>query len=145
MFATSVRVRPWSARCSPRSVGRVTTIWSSTCSTFMSRLTRSESSPLGPLTRTISGSIATVTPAGTGMGCLPMRDMLVSGGLPDLRHNLAANARVAGIVAGHNASRRRDDRGSHPALDAGNVVVVDIRALARARYALQARDHGLAR
>ena len=38
-------------------------------------VTRSDSSPLGPFTVTRSGSIETVTPAGTGMGCLPMRDM----------------------------------------------------------------------
>ena len=34
-----------------------------------------ESSPLGPFTRTDSGSIATVTPAGTGIGCLPILDI----------------------------------------------------------------------
>ena len=38
---------------------------SSTCSTAMSRWIRSDSSPLGPLTVTLSGSIAMVTPAGT--------------------------------------------------------------------------------
>ena len=44
----------------------------------MSRCTRSVSSPLGPLTVTRSGSIETVTPAGTVMGCLPIRDMACS-------------------------------------------------------------------
>ena len=39
---------------------------------------RSDSSPLGPLTVTRSGSIAIVTPAGTGMGCLPIRDIVFS-------------------------------------------------------------------
>jgi hypothetical protein len=38
---------------------------------------RSINSPFGPFTRTDSGSIATVTPAGTGMGCLPILDMSV--------------------------------------------------------------------
>ena len=41
----------------------------------MSRLTRSLSSPLGPFTRTLSGSIETVTPDGTGIGCLPILDI----------------------------------------------------------------------
>ena len=78
MLATSVRVRPCSARCSPRSVGRVTRTSSPTCSTAMSRAMRSESSPLGPLTVTRSGSIAIVTPEGTGMGCLPILDIVYS-------------------------------------------------------------------
>ena len=66
----------------------------------MSREMRSDSSPLGPFTRTDSGSIATVTPAGTGMGCLPILDI---SRLPDLRQDLAADARGARVVAGHHA------------------------------------------
>ncbi len=69
----------------------------------MSRCTRSCSSPLGPLTRTDSGSIVTVTPAGTGMGCLPILDTVVALALPDLRQDLAADARRARVVAGHHA------------------------------------------
>src|SRR5579875_1808477 len=111
MLAIRVRVRPCSSRCGPRSVGRVTVIVSPSCVTVMSRLTRSDSSPLGPLTVTRPGSIAIDTPAGTLMGCLPMRDMAFSG-LPDPRHDLATDARLAGLVAGHDALRRRDDRGA---------------------------------
>jgi len=44
----------------------------------MSRGTRSDSSPFGPFTLTRSGSIEIVTPAGTGMGCLPIRDMSIA-------------------------------------------------------------------
>src|SRR5581483_10344074 len=109
----------------------------------MSRLTRSDSSPLGPLTITRSGSIATVTPAGTGMGCLPMRD-IASDGLPDLRQHFAADALDAGLVAGHEALGGRHDRRPHAALNPGDVGMVDVGALARARDALQAADHGLA-
>src|SRR5205823_2784918 len=144
MLATSVRVRPCSARCSPRSVGRVTTIWSSLCSIFMSRWTLSESSPRGPLTVTRSGSTATVTPAGTGMGCLPMRDMLDTG-LPDLGHHFAAHAGDPRLVSGHHTPRRRDDRRAHDALHARDVRVVDVGALPRARDALQPGDDRLAR
>src|SRR5436190_1260092 len=100
MFATSERVRPCSARCSPRSVGRETTTVSPSWATSMSRGMAVESSPLGPLTRTLPGSIATVTPLGTGMGCLPMRDILSS---PDLREDLA------GAVAGRGLQRPRLD------------------------------------
>jgi hypothetical protein len=55
---------------------------------------------LGPFTRTDSGSIATVTPAGTGMGCLPILDI----------RSLTRPARGprrrrprARVVAGHHA------------------------------------------
>src|SRR5690348_15509893 len=150
MLATSVRVSPCSARCSPRSLGRVTTSWSppspssrGDCFTVISRGMRSDSSPLGPLTVTRSGSIATVTPAGTGIGCLPIRDIAFLG-LPDRRHHFAADALEAGVVPGHHAGGRRDDRGAHAALDPRDVVVVDVRALARARDALHAADHRLA-
>src|SRR6478752_6128954 len=111
----------------------------------MSRCTRSVSSPLGPFTVTRSGSIETVTPAGTVMGCLPIRDMACSTGLPDLRHHFAADALAAGLVPGHDPLGCRHDRGAHATLDAGDVGMVDVGALARARDSLQAADHRLAR
>ena len=66
----------------------------------MSREMRSDSSPFGPLTRTVSGSIATVTPDGTAIGCLPILDIRS----PDLCEDLAADARRARVVAGHHAT-----------------------------------------
>ena len=51
------------------------------CATLISRGIRSESSPLGPLTVTSSGSIVTVTPDGKGIGCFPILDMVVSGSI----------------------------------------------------------------
>src|SRR5581483_5475951 len=109
----------------------------------MSRLMRSDSSPFGPLTVTRSGSIAMVTPAGTRMGCLPMRD-IASDGLPDLRHYFAPDALDAGVVAGHEPLGGRDDGRAHAALHPRDVGVVDVGALPRARDPLQARDHRLA-
>src|SRR5437588_5947958 len=140
MFAISERVRPCSARCSPRFVGRLMRIWPSSCSTRMSRWILSVSSPRGPLTVTRSGSIETVTPPGTGMGCLPIRDIA----LPDPRHDLAADALDPRVVAGHQPLGRGDDRGPHSALDAWDVVVVDVRPPAGPRDALEAGDYGLA-
>src|SRR4051794_5018212 len=137
MLATSERVSPCRARCSPRSVGRLTSSSSPSCSTAMSRWMRSVSSPLGPLTRTSSGSIDTVTPEGTGMGFLPIRDMVW---LPDVRDDLAADARVATLVAGHHASRRGHDRRPHAAEHLRDLGVVDVAALAGARDAPQAGD-----
>src|SRR5947209_18367764 len=137
MFAISVRVSPCSARCSPRSVGRVTRISPSTCSTLMSRGTRSDSSPFGPLTVTRSGSIATVTPDGTAMGCLPIRDMA----LPDPSHDLAADALAPGDVSGHHSPRGGDDGRAHPALDPRDVLAVHVRAAAFPRHPAHARVH----
>src|SRR5207248_9957724 len=139
MLATRVRVSPCSARCSPRSVGRVTSTSSPTCSTAMSRCTRSESSPLGPFTVTRSGSIATVTPLGTAVGCLPIRDIVLKL-LPDPSHDLATHALLASLVAGHDPLGGRNDRGAHAALDARDVAVVDVGALTRPRHALHPGD-----
>src|SRR5213596_3682687 len=133
MLAISERVSPCRARCSPRSVGRLTSSSPSDFSTEMSRLMRSSSWPPGPATRTTSGSIVTVTVSGRGMGFLPMRLMRS----PDLRHDLAAHAGLAGLVAGHHAARRRDDRRPHPALDLADAAGGGVVALARARDPLQ--------
>src|SRR5437016_3986128 len=99
---------------------------------------RSASSPLGPFTRTCSSSIATVTPAGTGMGCLPIRDTAPRS--PDLRQELAADTRGASVVAGHHAARGRHDRGTHATQDPRDLLGVDIRPLPRTRDAAQAGD-----
>src|SRR5215210_4215582 len=134
MFAIRERVSPCSARCSARSVGRVTRSSSPSWRTSIDRFLRSWRSPRGPATRTTSGSIVTVTPVGTGMGFFPMRDM----GLPDLRHDLAADALAAGVVAGHHAAGGRDDGGAHAAEHLGDGTGVDVGPLARARDALEA-------
>src|ERR1700689_995738 len=139
MLATKERVRPCSARCSPRSVGRETSSCSPSCTTAMSRWMRSESSPLGPLTLTISGSIATVTPEGTGMGCLPILD-IAAAPLPDLRQDLAADAGDARVVAGHDTLGGGDDGGAHAALHLGDGARVDIGAPPGTRDAAQPGD-----
>src|SRR3954466_10605018 len=113
MLATSERMSPCRARCPPRAGGRFATGSPSFCSTPMSRDLRSDSAPRGPVTWTTSGSTVTVTPSGTGMGFLPIRDIA----LPDLRDDLAAHAGAPRLVAGHDATRCRDDRGAHAALD----------------------------
>src|SRR5215207_734374 len=138
MLAISVRVRPCSARCSARSVGRLTSSWPSSCVTSITRALRSSRLPRGPATRTTSGSIVTVTESGTGMGFLPMRDMAR---LPDLGDDLAADARLARVVAGHHAVGRGQDRGPHAAQHLRNVLGVDVGALAGPRDAPNPRDH----
>src|SRR3954453_4841201 len=138
MFAISERVSPCRARWSPRSVGRLTTIVPSSCSTVMSRDTRSSSSPRVPLTRTTSGSMNTSTPAGTGMGCFPIR--LIAGS-PHVGDDFAADGLALGLVAGHHAAGGRHDRRAHAAEDLGDLARVDIGAAAGRGHALQPRDH----
>src|SRR3954471_16823502 len=136
MFAIKLRVRPCRARCSPRSVGRVTRIWPSSSLTSIARALASESSPLGPFTLTCSAAMLTSTPSGTAMGCFPIRDM----GLPDPRHQLAADARAAGVVAAHHAAGGGDDRGAHAAQHLRDLARPHVAAVARARQAVDARD-----
>ena len=78
MLAMSVRVSPWSALWRVSSVGRDTVIVLPSSFTIISACTVRESSPLGPLTRTIWPSISAVTPEGTVTGRLPIRDMASS-------------------------------------------------------------------
>src|ERR1700730_18112765 len=103
----------------------------------MSLWIRSLNSPLGPLTRTDSGSIETVTPDGTGIGCLPILDTARS---PDLGQDLAAEALGTRVVAGHHAMRGRDDRGAHATEHLRYVLGIDVCALPGTRDAPQPRD-----
>src|SRR6185437_13551524 len=140
MFATSVRVRPWSARSSPRSVGRVTTTSPSRCSIFIRAGTCCCSVPSGPATATRAGSIVTVTPSGTGMGALPI--LLIA--LPDEGHHFAADPALLCGAARDETGRGREDRDAHPAEYARKAVLPGVDPTARLRHALQAGDHPLA-
>src|SRR6266511_1597123 len=105
MFATSVRVRPWSARSSPRSVGRVTTISPSRCSICIRVGTRCESSPSGPFTCTRPGEIATFTEVGSSIGFFPIRLMR----LPNEANDFAADAFALGDTTHDEPTRRGQD------------------------------------
>src|SRR5215212_11792680 len=122
MFAIRLRVSPCRARCSPRSVGRVTVTVPSSCSIFISAERAWCNSPFGPLTAMLPGAISTETASGTGTGFLPIR-LICS---PDVGDDLAADAFLTRFVAGHHAGGGADDRGSGPAVDAGDVFVVDV-------------------
>src|ERR687897_866982 len=139
MFAIRLRVRPWRARCSPRSVGRVTRSSPSSCFTSMSRFLRSASSPFGPFTLTSSGSMVISTPSGRATGCFPMR--LTS---PPPCDQLAAHAGAARLMARHDAPRGRHDRRAHAALHLWQGARLDVLAAARLRHALDALDDRLA-
>src|SRR4051794_1207722 len=140
MFATSVRVRPCSARSSPRSVGRFTVTTPSACSIFIRAGTCCCSVPSGPATATRAGSIVTVTPSGTWMGALPI--LLIP--LPDEGHHFAADAALLRGAARDETGRGREDRDAHPAEHARKTVFPGVDPAARLRHALQAGDDPLA-
>src|ERR1700751_5062257 len=127
MFATSVHVRPGSARYSPRSVGRVTTTSPSRCSIFIRVGTCCWSVPSGPATATRAGSIETGTPSGVEMGALPIR--LIR--LPDESHHFAADSALLRGAARDEAGRRREDRDAHPAEHARQPVLARVDPAAR--------------
>src|SRR5436305_6427856 len=111
MFAISVRVRPCSARSSPRSVGRVTVTAPSSCAISMRCGTTWRSSPFGPETVTRPGSTETMTPAGISMGRFPIRLMA----LPDVAEDFSADAFLLGGAARDDAAGRGHDRDAHAA------------------------------
>jgi hypothetical protein len=76
MLARRVRVRPWALLDSRVSSGRVTISSSPSRVMVMDGRNVRVSSPLGPFTVTVWPSMVTSTPAGTGMGILPIRDIL---------------------------------------------------------------------
>src|SRR6187399_1865402 len=139
MLAIKLRVSPCRARCSPRLVGRSTVSTPSACSTFISLDSAWPSSPFGPLTAIWPGLTSTVTASGTVIGFLPIRLISCS---PDVGDDLAADALCLGFVAGHDANRGADDRRPGTAVDARNLVVIDVTATAGARNSFQAGDHG---
>src|ERR1044072_2270319 len=136
MFAIRLRVSPWRARCSPRSVGRLTTIVPSSFSTVSSAERLCSSSPFGPLTATRPGATSTVTASGTGMGFLPILLM----GSPNVGDNLAADSLRLRLVPCHHAGPGADGRRAGAAQHAGHMFVVDVAAPARARDALESGD-----
>src|SRR5206468_8349161 len=119
MFAISVRVRPCSARSSPRSLGRVTTIVPSSCWIDMRWGTTWRSSPFGPCTVTRPGSTVTVTPAGTSIGLFPIR-LIAS---PHETDDLAADAFALGGAARDHAAGGGQDGGAHAAEHARQAIL----------------------
>src|SRR6266542_3094968 len=105
MLAIRLRVRPCRARFWRSSSGRVTltVLPASSYSMRMFAWTGTSSLPLGPSTKTLPSATRTLTPAGTAIGCLPMRDIA---GPPRSIHGaeqLAADALGAGTAVAHDA------------------------------------------
>src|SRR4029077_838534 len=107
-----------------------------------SSVNRSESSPFGPFICTCWPSTAAVTPDGIATGLLPIFDM---NSFPDpsehRAENFAADVLLAGVVVGHNAFRRRQDRDTQAVIDARQVPHRRVDAAARLRHARDLADH----
>src|ERR1700754_4610044 len=116
------RVRPCSARTVLSSFGRPTTTVPSSSFTSIGSATVCESSPFGPFTATERPSILTSTPPGTEMGRRPIRDIFWTLPSPDVGEDFPAHAALAGLLVGHQAGRRRDDRDAETAQDLRPVV-----------------------
>src|SRR3954454_4730051 len=145
MFAISARVSPWSARSSPRSVGRVTVSVPFSCSIAIRVGTTWRSSPFGPWTATRAGSTVIVTPAGISMGLLPMRLMpFACSSSPDEADHFPADALALGGAARDAAAGGRKDGDPHPPEHARQTVLARVDSAAGLRDALQVGDDALA-
>src|SRR5690349_19201115 len=103
------------------------------------------SSPRGPLTCTRPGEIATFTPAGTSIGCLPIRLMArCAPGSPDEAEDLAADALLLGGAARDEPRGGGQDSGAHAAEDAGKAILPRVDAATGLRDALDVGDDPLA-
>src|SRR3984885_3890066 len=83
-------------------------------------------------------------PEGIGTGLFPMRDIISVTLLALLEHgaeNFAADICVTGIVVGHDALWRRDDRYAKTVVDAGQVLHRRVDATAGLGNALDFPDH----
>src|SRR5690606_165941 len=141
-LATSVRARPWNLPSAGSGRSGEATILPSFTSKTMPGGTRCRSVPLGPFTSTAPGWTPTVTPAGTGMGFLSIRDM--SNSSPDGAEHFAADAGLHRIAARHHAPRRTQDRRAEPAEHLRDLVAPDVGAAAWAAHPLDPGDHVLA-
>src|SRR5919112_4378756 len=151
MLAISVRVSPCRDLARRSSLGRLTAMVPSSWATVIGGATVWIRVPLGPLTVTRRSSSATSTPAGTGMGSLPMRDMLlfapsssVGPGSPDVGQHFAAHALLVRLSVGEEPLARRDDRDAEAAEDLGEAVVLGVDPEAGLADAADAGDRALA-
>src|ERR1700749_1540451 len=145
MFAISVRDRPCSARTLPSSLGRLTVMTDSSLTTEIGSATVRLRVPFGPFTLTAWPSMATSTPLGTVMGSRPIRDIVLLPSLPDVGEDFSAHATLLGLLGGHQAARRRDDRDAESAEDPGQVVLLRVYAQTGLGDPLDARDGALTR
>src|SRR5438105_8518370 len=139
MFASSERLRPWSARPSCVSFARVTVSVPSAWSTFTSGWKTRTSSPFGPFTETDWPFTLTSTPLGSVIGSLPMRLIRSS---PHVRQDFAAEGLLLGLAAGHEPGRGRHDRDAQAAEDPWHLGLAGVDPQTRPADPADAGDGG---
>src|SRR5437667_6401248 len=108
MLATSARSVPDIAFASVLSFRVLHTSWSPSRSIVTWPLKRWVIVPSGPFTEISFAAMVTSTLGGTGMGNLPIRDMLLSPLRHDAEH-FAADPGGARLAIGHHAARGGHD------------------------------------
>src|SRR5262249_33160572 len=96
-------------------------------------------SPSLPFADSLRSLIWMVTPAGIATGYLPTRDMVQSS--IDATQDFAADIGGPGLVVGHDAARRRQDRDSQSVVDAGQVGDLRINPTPRLGDAIDLADY----
>src|SRR5215204_221879 len=140
-LATRLRARPWNLPSSLSSrTGRATRLASS-CLKAMPGGRAWRSLPFGPCTSTAPSDTWIFTPAGIGMGFLPIRDMFNS---PHVAEHFAADALAARLAPGHHAARGGQDGGTEAAEHRRHVLASEVDAAAGAADPLDSGDHALA-
>src|SRR5205085_6903892 len=95
--------------------------------------------PFGPFTDRMWPSVVAVTPAGSGTGLLPIRDIL-----EHLREDFAAHVLRPRLGVGQNGLGRRDDGDAEAVAHAWQLLRARIDAAARFGDAGDVLDRGLA-
>src|SRR5215207_7659271 len=143
MLFSSVRVNPWSERCSRSLSGRSTRIVPLSRCNRIRGLSRCESAPLGPLTVTVLSSAMSIsTAAGIGTGRFPILDIAILprwtpiGAFPlqhleDGAEDLATDSSPPGLVTGHDPLRGAHHSNPQTAAYSGDVIFPCINAQTR--------------
>src|SRR6185312_12999698 len=132
MLLISERVSPCRARLSRSSSGRFTSRVPSPFSTVMGAATVWLRVPLGPFTVTVLAWTCTSTPAGTGTGSLPMRDIASTSASwsPDVGEDFPTHALLVGLTVGEQALAGRDDGDAEATEHLGQRGVLGVHAQA---------------
>src|SRR5206468_993133 len=93
----------------------------------------------GPLTVMRPTPIVTSTPAGSGMGDRPIRDI----SSPDVAEDLAALATLARLAVGHEALIGGQDGNAEAAQHAGQPIGLGVDTQAGLRHPPQSRDRAI--
>src|SRR5215472_12375230 len=102
--------------------------------------TANASSPFGPLTLTSPSATFTATPLGT---LIASRPILLIVSLPHERHDFAAEAHALGLLAAHDALRRRHDDEPEPAHALRDLALRRVEPKAGLADSLQTVDDAL--